>query len=586
MHSPKSPKSPKQNPRFALESGEGRRRAKTVTETIGRVEMARLMGRVEENNASPKRRRAFSDPGYIASWDASIMWEKENETDTEFLRAALKRQQSFSTPAVDVEESNEYLWTEDKSVAYILCCEKDGSTTFAIRKGKLRAIVEQIVLWLIRPPGSSKNAQKGVESQLQNFLCAHERVISTEYLLGMLSEIYFGKNVENKILQENEKIRREGVFNFACFWLDFSYYPDFVRYDGESCAEEMAALHQFITGTFSTTSAESKERRKQLMDKIRVAVPWLQKQTGSPSPELAMSPRSARRKEKQPDWYKKPVPSNFLDFSILDVTEEDAAINLTRIDARMMRSIRRTEIVSKKFETLKTEDPTAAYVIYVERLRKFGFWIATQIVNDEIKTKVRARLFRKWVLIAKQCILVNNFSSTCAILAGLNHQAITRMTTFLQTIPEDVMKLKTEMDDNFMGFSDNYARSLINECILSKVACIPTIDVLRKDLLRIDEGSKGDEEDGLVKFFKIVSFGKAIHFIEQAYSQQFPFEKLVIGERDAHILEWLAQMPNTVKSVQALMKRSFQIERPTEKELKASVYKGLISTQSTEKSKK
>lgn len=53
----------------------------------------------------------------------------------------------------------------------------------------------------------------------------------------------------------------------------------------------------------------------------------------------------------------------------------------------------------------------------------------------------------------------------------------------------------------------------------TKTPCIPTIDVVRKDVLRIDEGSKGDEEDGLLKFYKVISFGKAIGFIEQAYSQ-------------------------------------------------------------------
>ncbi len=62
--------------------------------------------------------------------------------------------------------------------------------------------------------------------------------------------------------------------------------------------------------------------------------------------------------------------------------------------------------------------------------------------------------------------------------------------------------------------------------------CIPTIDVLRKDVLRIDEGSKGDEEAGLLKFFKMTSFGKAISFIEKAYCQPFPFEGAFPSERE------------------------------------------------------
>jgi hypothetical protein len=141
-------------------------------------------------------------------------------------------------------------------------------------------------------------------------------------------------------------------------------------------------------------------------------------------------------------------------------------------------------------------------------------------------------------------------------------------------------------------FSDNHVRSLIQHCIERGVPCIPTIDVLRKvfeiscarfcrsfllffqDVLRIDEGSKGDEEDGIIKFFKLVSFGKAIHFIEKAYSIPFPFENAV--DRDQKLQAWVTSMPNAVKSTVLLMKMSFALEKPSTKEAKSSLYKSLL----------
>ena len=116
--------------------------------------------------------------------------------------------------------SKEILWTEDNSVAYVLDVRKDGSVSFQIRKGTLRAIVEQIVVWLVRPPGSSKSSIQDVESQLQCFLCAHERVVSTTELLAMLHEIS----------QNAGDVWQEGVFKFITFWLSTSYYPDFVSF--------------------------------------------------------------------------------------------------------------------------------------------------------------------------------------------------------------------------------------------------------------------------------------------------------------------------------------------------------------------
>jgi hypothetical protein len=95
-------------------------------------------------------------------------------------------------------------------------------------------------------------------------------------------------------------------------------------------------------------------------------------------------------------------------------------------------------------------------------------------------------------------------------------------------------------------------------------------------MMRIDEGSKGDEHDGLLKFFKIVSFGKAIHFIEQAYSQPFPFEGDNLSERENLIDQFVSSMPNAVKSTVLLMKISFEVQKPTTKELKTSLYKQLV----------
>ena len=188
-------------------------------------------------------------------------------------------------------------------------------------------------------------------------------------------------------------------------------------------------------------------------------------------------------------------------------------------------------------------------------------------------------MFRKWVLIAKHCVLLNNFSSTCAILAGLSHQSVSRLTHLMREMPADVVNLKKEMEENFMGFSDNHVRGLIQHCIKNNIPCIPTIDVLRKDMLRIDEGSKGDEDDGLLKFFKLVSFGKAVHFIEQAYSHPFPFEMehTNLTEREAAVENFFTQMPNAVKSTVLLMKLSFDVQPPSAREIKTSLYRNLLN---------
>lgn len=222
----------------------------------------------------------------------------------------------------------------------------------------------------------------------------------------------------------------------------------------------MPALHQFIQTTFS---GELREAKQALMQKIKDTTPWLPQSEARTDDVLLTTPRMSGATQSA-GWFTKPRPATFYDVTVLQLKEHDAAQALTRVDAQMMREIKRSEMLYQPFERIVQDLPTCSYVVYAERLKKFGNWIATQIVA-ETKPKLRVRVYCKWVLVAKHCVMLNNFSSTCAILAGLNHQAITRMSALLRAIPEDVRLLKQGMEENFMGFSDNYARSMIDDCI-------------------------------------------------------------------------------------------------------------------------
>ena len=146
----------------------------------------------------------------------------------------------------------------------------------------------------------------------------------------------------------------------------------------------------------------------------------------------------------------------------------------------------------------------------------------------------------------------------------------------MKEVSSETKTIVEELEDGFMGFSSEKARNLVKHCIDNKLPCIPTIDIIRSDLLRIDEGSKGDSTyDDHFKFFKIVSFGKAIHFIERAYSIPFLFE----GKKDKRSLlidEYLMLLPNTLKQKQVLMKFSFEAEGPTTTEVKKGIYKKYV----------
>ena len=192
-----------------------------------------------------------------------------------------------------------------------------------------------------------------MRDQIGYFLCAHKRVMTTEDLLELLKNIDQGVDLVNKELEANEELRAEGVWIFIELWLEFSYYPDFVNYNGQR-TENMALLHNFISKNYGT--AERKERKDILMLKINDVKPFIQAQS--------VKPKSVRK-----------IPDNMLDISLFDFTAAEVARGLTRLDAEMIRNIGRSELLVANLETLKKDQPNANYIKYAEHLKKLGLWM-------------------------------------------------------------------------------------------------------------------------------------------------------------------------------------------------------------------
>ncbi len=59
-----------------------------------------------------------------------------------------------------------------------------------------------------------------------------------------------------------------------------------------------------------------------------------------------------------------------------------------------------------------------------------------------------------------------------------------------------------------------------------------------------------------------------------------------MADKDVGLLQWLTQLPNAVKSTVLLMKLSFDVEKPSAKEAKTSLYKSLLEQKLSEESSK
>ncbi|XP_071666694.1 ral guanine nucleotide dissociation stimulator-like 1 [Patagioenas fasciata] len=84
--------------------------------------------------------------------------------------------------------------------------------------------------------------------------------------------------------------------------------------------------------------------------------------------------------------------------------------------------------------------------------------LSTILESKELKTQQRAKILEKWIRIARQCRVLNNFSSLKAIVSALQSTSVYRLKKTWACVPKDTMLMFEELSEIFSD-SDNFAMS-------------------------------------------------------------------------------------------------------------------------------
>ena len=58
---------------------------------------------------------------------------------------------------------------------------------------------------------------------------------------------------------------------------------------------------------------------------------------------------------------------------------------------------------------------------------------------------LRRNVLRRWVVVAKECLRLNNYSSVLALVAALEHTAVHRLKKTWASVGDDILALYTEL---------------------------------------------------------------------------------------------------------------------------------------------
>ncbi|XP_065514241.1 ral guanine nucleotide dissociation stimulator-like 1 [Caloenas nicobarica] len=84
--------------------------------------------------------------------------------------------------------------------------------------------------------------------------------------------------------------------------------------------------------------------------------------------------------------------------------------------------------------------------------------LSTVLRSKDLKTQQRAKILEKWIRIARECRILNNFSSSKAIVSALQSTSIYHLKKTWACVPKDIMLMFEELSDIFSD-CDNFSTS-------------------------------------------------------------------------------------------------------------------------------
>ena len=224
-----------------------------------------------------------------------------------------------------------------------------------------------------------------------------------------------------------------------------------------------------------------------------------------------------------------PVTRNMLTkvqwHQLMEISEEEIARELTRIDWIMFSSIRPRDLIrhvslpSEKKEKCKSLEHMNRMI---HQFNHVAFWVTNMILLRD-KPKHRAKALEKFMLVAWKLRYLNNYNSLGAVIAGINGTAVHRLAQTRELIPSEAQKQFMRLEILMGTQKSHFAYRLAFEN--TSTSRIPFLPLHRRDLVLAEQGNRtfvGAEDNERINWKKFEIMGDVIISIRQSQNTGYP----------------------------------------------------------------
>ncbi|CAF0832487.1 unnamed protein product [Adineta steineri] len=304
------------------------------------------------------------------------------------------------------------------------------------------------------------------------FFLMHKWIMESEYLSNMLYDLFKHHGDDyKKSLNINEKRQFKEYQLRVChaysYWIkNFPMHFDLDKRLKEAC-EKMASLIQ----------SSGDNECMNLVDLSQIpSFDWMRQMT-------------VRNQAK----------NKIVSLGFNNIESQTLAAQLTYLEWKILRRINFTDYKTYAIKNTLQDNPRLERSI--QFFNGLSTWIQCMVLS-KMTPKQRAEIIHKFLEVAKHLRELQNFNTCLAVIGGISHSALARLSKTMMCLSTEDIKFLSEMTD-LLSSNSNYAqyRKSLSE---SEGFKIPIIGVHLKDIISLHVALQDRLEYDLINFRKLV----------------------------------------------------------------------------------
>ena len=220
------------------------------------------------------------------------------------------------------------------------------------------------------------------------------------------------------------------------------------------------------------------------------------------------------------------LPADFLAHawdahSLLALSEEELARQLTVLDARTFAQIRPAELLDGAWSKPRLRARAPHVREMIRQFNAVSGWVVAAVVRPAA-VRERAAVMGRFVRVAQHLAEMHNYNSLTSVLSGLNSSAVSRLHHTAAEMPPALQRARAALEAVMAADNNFHAYRALLAATEDKVPTVPYLGVSLTDLTFCDENS--DYVNGLINFSKRSLVYQIIHELLKRQDAHYAFQ--------------------------------------------------------------